>query len=136
MRVCYWLFDHEGHPLPEPEIWFYIDPTGHWVPYEIRHHTGGHYVFADLDMAQPGLIMLDAKHQAALAAFADSWAEILRAQGWIGGASKCITQPQVWPEGEAEPEQPPSVEDLWDYVDEYGLCTATDGCWCEADVAP
>ena len=85
MRVCYWLFDREGHRVPEPEVVFHIDAGGHWIPYEIRRHTAGHYTFADLEMGQGELIVTDAKHQAALAYFADFWAEILRAQGWVGG---------------------------------------------------
>jgi hypothetical protein len=129
MRVCYWLFDAKGHPVPEPEVIFHIDAGGQWIAYEIRRHTAGHHTFADLEMGQEELIVTDPKHQAALATFADSWAEVLRAQGWVGGAWKCITKPQACSENEAEPAQPPSVEDLLDWVDEYGLCTATDGCW-------
>ncbi len=79
-------------------------------------------------MAQGELLVTDPKHQAALAYFADAWAEILRAQGWLDDAGKCITQPQPWPEDDLA--QPPDVQDLWDWVDEYGQCTATDGCWC------
>jgi hypothetical protein len=57
-----------------------------WLPtLQIRRHTTGHYVCADLDMGRAELILTDAKHQAALAVFADMWAEFLRAQGWVGG---------------------------------------------------
>lgn len=129
MCVCYWLYDGQGHPVPEPEIWFYLDEGSHWIPYEIRRHTAGHHSFADLDLGNGVLLILNAKHQEALAAFADSWAEILRAQGWLGGAAKIITQPQEWSEAADAPPQPPTVAELWDWVDEYGKCTATDGCW-------
>jgi hypothetical protein len=132
MRVCYWLFDADGNRVPEPELWFYIDPYGHWVPYEIHRHTAGNHAFADLDLAHGELFVIDPKHQAALAYFADSWADILRAQGWIEDADKCITQPQTWPEKD-EPAQPPAVQDLWDWLDEYGKCLATDGCWTDVD---
>lgn len=132
MRVCYWLFDADGHPVPEPELWFYIDHDGQWIPYEIHRHTAGHAVFADLDKGEEALMVIDAKHQAALAYFSDAWAEILRAQGWIDEADKWITQPQPWSE-EADLTQPPAVQDLWDWVDEYGKCTATDGCWVAMD---
>jgi hypothetical protein len=129
MCVCYWLYDAQGHPVPEPEILVFLDEASHWIPYEIQRHTAGHYSFADLDLGDGVLLILDAKHQEALAAFADSWAEILRAQGWVGGAEKTITQPQVWPEATDAPPHPPTVAELWDWVDEYGKCTATDGCW-------
>jgi hypothetical protein len=129
LRVCYELFDGEGHPVPEPEVLVYVDDDERWMPYEIRRHTAGHYAFADLDLGHAELILLDPKHQADLAAFADGWAEFLRAQGWLEDADKCITQPQVWTEDEVEAAQPPAVQDLWDFVDEYGLCLATDGCW-------
>jgi hypothetical protein len=133
MHVCYQLFDVRGQPVPEPELWFHIGEDGHWFPFEIRRHTAGHHVFADLEMGSGELIVTDPKHQAALACFADSWAEVLRAQGWVGGAWKCITQPQTWPEVEEESARPPSVEDLWNWVDEYGRCMATDSCWVEPD---
>lgn len=133
MRVCYWLFDAEGNPISEPELWFYIDPYGHWIPHQIHRHTAGNHVFADLDLANGELLVIDAKHQAALAYFADFWADILRAQGWIEDADKCIMQPQTWPEDEDQPAQPPAIQDLWDWVDEYGQCLATDGCWVEMD---
>jgi len=133
MRVCYWLFDADGNRVPEPEIWFYIDRYGRWIPYAIHRHTAGHAIFAELAKGEEELMVIDAKHQAALAYFADAWAEILRAQGWIDDADQWITQPQPYPEDVAEPEQPPAVEDLWDWVDEYGQCTATDGCWVAMD---
>jgi hypothetical protein len=77
-------------------------------------------------------VVTDVANQEALAEYADVWAEILRARGWVGGATKCVTQSQVWPE-EDVPYAAPSIEDLWDWVDEYGLCTATDGCWVAVD---
>jgi hypothetical protein len=133
LRVCYWLFDGEGNPVPEPEVLFHIDPGGRWIPYAIHRHTAGHHAYADLDLARNELLVTDPKHQAALAVFADSWADILRAQGWATDADKCITQPRVWPEDEDETTQPPDEETLWNWVDEYGLCTATDGCWVTID---
>jgi hypothetical protein len=131
MCMCYWLYDAQHRPVPEPEILFYLDETNPWIPYEIRRHTTGHQAYADLAMGDGELIVTNAKHQAALAAFADSWAEILRAQGWVDRADKCITQPQPWPEAADAPPQHPSVADLWDWVDEYGKCQTTDGCWVE-----
>ena len=133
MRVGYWLFNLERHPVPEPEICFSLDPDGPWLPYEVHSYTAGDHTFADLDMATGTLIVTDPTHQAALAMFADVWADILRAQGWVTDADKCITHARVWPEDEDELDQPPAVQDLWDWVDEYGLCLATDGCWTEID---
>jgi hypothetical protein len=133
MCVCYWLYDAQGHPVPEPEVVFHIDAADHWIPYEIRRHTAGNYSFADLELGSGELLSTDPRHQAALAAFADSWADILRAQGWVGGADKVITQPQAWPEEEDAPPQAPDAETLWNWVDEYGKCQATDSCWVEPD---
>jgi hypothetical protein len=132
MRVCYWLYNAQGHPVAEPEILFYLGEDGHWVPYEFTRHTTGHHAFAVLDEERGELMVTDEANQEALATLADTWAECLRAQGWVGGAVKCITQPQGWSEEDA-PLEPPSIEELWDWVDEYGQCQATDGCWCEAD---
>jgi len=131
MRVCYLLFDADGRPVFEPELLFYIDLSGAWIPYAIQRHTAGQYTYADLDITRSEFTITDAKHQAALAIFADGWAETLRAQGWIGGAGKCITQPLTAPKVAAE--SPPDAQTLWEWVDEYGVCPATDGCWVSPD---
>lgn len=91
MRVCYLLFDAQGQPVPEPEVLFYIDHAGHWIPFSIHRITAGWYAFADLDVIKGELLVTNAKNQAALALFADFWAEILRAQGWLEGATKSDT---------------------------------------------
>ena len=88
MRVCYERFDGDGAPVSEPEVLFYIEPGGHWIPYEIQRITAGHYVFADLDLESDELLVTHDTDQAALACFADFWAEILRAQGWVEQAQK------------------------------------------------
>jgi hypothetical protein len=130
MRVCYVLYNAQCMPVPEPEILFYLDERSYWIPYEIRCHTLGIWAVADLDLGSGEPLIIDEPHQAALASLTDAWAEYLRAQGWIGGASKCITQQQVRSEGE-ETSQPPSEEELWDWLDEYGTCKTPDGCWVE-----
>jgi hypothetical protein len=132
MWVCYWLYDAEGNPVPEPSLHFAIDNAGHWIPYEIQRHTAGHFLFADWEPASGELIVTDAKNQAALACFADFWAEVLRLQGWVGGAEKRISHPHSWPDQAASP-QPPDEATLWNWVDEYGKCLATDACWVEPD---
>jgi len=131
MRVCYLLFDGEGCSVPEPELLFYIDPCGYWIPYAIQRHTAGQHACADLNVVSSEFTVTDAKQQAALALFADGWAEILRAQGWIEDASKCITQSQA--SLQVEVESPPAAATLWEWIDEYGVCTATDGCWVAPD---
>lgn len=83
MSVCYLLFDAEGHPVPEPEILFYLDEGDHWIPYEFRRLTAGHHAFAILDAAAGELLVTDAPNQLVLAQYADHWAELLRAQGWL-----------------------------------------------------
>lgn len=133
MRVCYLLFDGEGNPVPEPEVFFYIDPYGHWIAHEIHRHTAGNHSFADLDMGSGELIVSDPKQQAALAYFADFWADILRAQGWLELADKVSYSSQTSSEPEGDPPQPPDEARLWEWVDEYGKCMATDGCWVAPD---
>jgi hypothetical protein len=133
MHVRYQLYDGEGNPVPEPEVVFVIAPDGHWIPYAIYRISAGWHTFADLDMTNGGLILTDPKHQASLASFADFWAEMLRSQGWLTLATKHHGEPCTLCEPEDALPQPPTIEDLWDWVDEYGTCTATDGCWTEPD---
>jgi hypothetical protein len=135
MRVCYVLYNAHCLPVPEPEILFYLDERSYWIPYEIHCHTLGFRWVGYVDQEMGELLITDEANQAVLADLADTWAQCLRAQGWVGGAVKCITQSQGLPD-EDVPYVAPSIADLWDWVDEYGQCQATDGCWCEPDVAP
>jgi hypothetical protein len=34
MCVTYWLYDAQYHPVPEPQLLFYLDDGGHWIPYD------------------------------------------------------------------------------------------------------
>lgn len=129
MYVGYLLFDGDGNPVPEPALWFYIDPGGHWLPYEIQRMTAGHYAFADIDRQSGELIVLDAKNQAALACFADFWAEILRAQGWLDQAQKQTRHGLTALDGQREPGEQPDLTTLMQWMDTDGGCEATDGCW-------
>jgi hypothetical protein len=133
MSVCYWLYDAQGHPVAKPSLLFHIDDSGHWLPYEIRRHTGGQHVFEVVEDAYGAFVATDPASQESLAAFADQWAEVLRGQGWIGSAEKAVTQPQAWPEEEEAPFMPPSVAELWTWVGEHGKCMAMDGCWVAVD---
>jgi hypothetical protein len=131
MHVRYQLFDAEGKPVPEPEVVFYIAPDGHWIPFAIYRISAGGWTFADLDPERGDLVITDPKNQASLAYFANFWAEALRAQGWTKFATKHHGEPwQIATPEEILSNQPP-IEALWDWVDEYGKCTATDGCWVD-----
>src|SRR5215212_557350 len=124
MRVCYLLFDAQGQPVPEPEVLFYVDQAGHWIPYRLHRITAGRYEFADLDVIERELLVTDAKNQAALALFADFWAEILRAQGWLEAATQSHTPMFL------EPNNPPPWPDwatLMHWLDMAGGCETTDG---------
>ena len=133
MHVRYQVYDAEGKPMPEPEVVFRIAPDGHWIPFAIYRISAGWHTFADLDMCRGELIITDPKNQASLAYFADFWAEVLRSQGWAQFATKYHGEPQQLTEPEDALPKPPDVQDLWDWLDEYGKCTATDGCWVEPD---
>jgi hypothetical protein len=133
MRVRYQLFDAEGIPVPEPEVVFHIGPDGHWVPFAIYRISAGWHTFADLDFGRSELIITDPKNQVSLAYFCDFWAEMLRSQGWVKFATKYHGQPQQVTQPEDSLSAHPAIEDLWDWVDEYGKCQATDGCWVEPD---
>lgn len=70
-----------------------------------------------------------------LAAYADEWAEVLRGQGWIGSAVKTVTNPLEQPEEDYVLLVPPDYDELWQQVEEYGMCQAADGCWRPPDGA-
>jgi hypothetical protein len=133
MHVRYQLYDADGKPVPEPEVVFHIGPDGHWLPFAIHRISAGWHTFADLDVGNGHLIITDPKNQASLAYFADFWAEALRKQGWLKFATKHHGEPYELPEPDDALAQPPDVQDLWDWVTEYGKCTATDGCWVAID---
>ncbi len=133
MRVRYQLFDAEGNPVPEPEIVFHIGHDGYWLPVAIDRVSAGWHTFVDLDLGRGELILTDPKNQAALASFANFWAEVLRTQGWLKYATKYHGEPYELSEPDDALVQPPEIQDLWDGVDEYGQCLATDGCWVDIE---
>jgi hypothetical protein len=111
-------------------VLFFIDHAGHWIPYSLHRITAGRYEFADLDVIEGELLVTDAKNQAALAMFADFWAETLRAQGWLEDATQSHTTTFL----ELKHQPPwPDWDTLMQWLDPEGGCEATDGCWVEPD---
>lgn len=133
MSVCYVLFNAEGEPVPEPEIYFYLDTQGHWIPYEFRRITAGHRAFAIFDPGNEQLIVTDASNQAELARYTDLWADVLREQGWLEHAQKPTEACVMLPHSDVLWESSPDLATLMQWIEEDGGCEATDGCWVEPD---
>ena len=125
---CY-RADGRGLPMADPEITFYLDEQDQWLPIELTRAGGGKTVVATVEAGCVDL--LDPAGQAALAAYADVWAQQLRAQGWVEQAGKSSAVPQVWPEAADERRQQPAWATLMDWLGADGGCEATDGCWVE-----
>jgi hypothetical protein len=59
---------------------------------------------------------------------------------WLDGAMRTVllesrlTQTnQAVSDREGDEAQPPAAATLWQWVDEHGKCTATNGCWCDPE---
>lgn len=133
MSVCYVLFNAQGQPVPEPEIFFYLDVQGHWIPYEFRRITAGHRAFAIFDPGSEQLIVTDVANQAELARYTDLWADVLREQGWLAHAQKYPGAAVMLPHADVLWDRCPDLETLMQWVEADGGCEATDGCWVEPD---
>lgn len=133
MSVCYVLFNAEGEPVPEPEIFFYLDVQGHWIPYEFRRITAGHRAFAIFDPVSEQLIVTDVANQTELARYTDLWADVLREQGWLEHAQKPIEACVMLPHSDLLWKRCPDLATLMQWIEEDGGCEATDGCWVEPD---
>lgn len=131
-------FELNGDLAPEPDILFWINGAGDWIPVEISQSLTGWRVYARLNDDASAIVQIRPKSQRDLAAFAELWAQNLREQGWLEALTPPNPPPTphfgvaVWPTPTVEaPDGELLAEWFFDSV-----CEATDGCPVEPDVAP
>ena len=82
------LFEAEGFSIPEPDVCFFVDAQGEWVPINITQSIGGYRAYAELSEDGKSILRFNQKHQADLANFFEQWAQNLRDQSWLQNAEK------------------------------------------------
>lgn len=126
-------FEINGDLVAEPDIVFWVDTQGNWIPLEISQSLTGWRVYAELNATATAIVQIRPQAQRSLAEFAELWAQNLRAQGWLHEAtltrSSAPSAKSVWPHPTvAEPDEEELAEWFADSV-----CEATDGCIVEHD---
>ena len=83
-------FELNGDLCAEPDIVFFIDGDGNFIPYEIQSVVGGYQVHAELDNGT--LKITNTEKQKDLADFTNTWAENIKIQGWLEDACKHLSE--------------------------------------------
>jgi hypothetical protein len=76
-------FEQSGDLVAEPEIVFWVDPQGAWVPVEITQSLTGWRRCVELSDDGATARRFQPRAQRDLAGFAEFWAQNLRQQGWL-----------------------------------------------------
>ncbi|MEM7033855.1 MAG: hypothetical protein AAF629_30210 [Chloroflexota bacterium] len=90
-------YDHHntGVLLADPEIIFYVDGNGKWVPIAETSIIDGHQVYVDLGLDGQPIACTDIAAQQALATFSDTWAKMFIKQGWLNYGQEIVRAKQI-----------------------------------------
>lgn len=77
------VFETQGFLIPEPDICFFMDAQGDWIPINITQSMTGYRSYAELSEEGTTIVRYDRTRQAGLADFCEQWAQNLRDQGWL-----------------------------------------------------
>jgi putative heme degradation protein len=81
-------FEMNGDVVPEPDIVFFIDEWGEWIPVEITQSMTGWTRVVEFDDTGDKIMRYRADEQADIAAFAELWAQNITDQGWLTEGKK------------------------------------------------
>lgn len=84
-----------------------------------------------LELTTDGFLILEDKDGLRVSMMLPEWLETAMRTTLLASLKTQTTL--TVPEEETDEAQPPDAATLWQWVDEYGKCTATDGCWCQPD---
>lgn len=76
-------FELNGDLVAEPDIVFFVAPTGEWIPITISQSLTGWREYAQLNDDSTAVVRYHRHAQQDLAEFAELWADNLRDQGWL-----------------------------------------------------
>lgn len=82
------FFESQGFLIPEPDVCFFVDAQGEWVPINITQSMTGYTSYAELSADGNAILHYDRTRQAGLSDFCEQWAQNLRDQGWLENAVK------------------------------------------------
>lgn len=76
-------FEMNGDLVAEPDIVFFVDFSGAWLPISISQSITGWRAYAELDAAGMAIARYKPQAQRDLAEFAELWAQNIKDQGWL-----------------------------------------------------
>lgn len=76
-------FEMNGDLVPEPDIVFFVDEWGEWLPIEITQSMTGWTRVVEFNEDGDKIMRYRPDEQADIASFAETWAQNLIDQGWL-----------------------------------------------------
>lgn len=81
-------FEMNGDLVPEPDIVFFVDEWGEWLPIEITQSMTGWKRVVEFNETGDKIMRYQSDEQADIAAFAEMWAQNITDQGWLTEGKK------------------------------------------------
>ena len=81
-------FEQNGDLVAEPDVVFFVDAEGKWMPVEITQSMTGWTQYVHFDDSGTRIERVNTAGQADLAEFAQQWAQNLIDQGWLENGVK------------------------------------------------
>ncbi len=83
-------FEMNGDLVAEPDIVFFIDTQGYWIPVEITQSMTGWSRVVEFSEDGTNIARFQRQRQADIAEFAEDWAQNLRDQAWLTNATRHV----------------------------------------------
>lgn len=81
-------FEANGDLVPEPDIVFFVDEWGEWLPIEITQSMTGWTRVVEFNETGDKIMRYRPDEQADMASFAETWAQNIIDQGWLTEGKK------------------------------------------------
>ena len=81
-------YELQGDLVAEPDIVFFVDEWGEWVPVEITQSLTGWQRVVEYNDDETKIMRYQKAAQADIAEFAEGWAQNITDQGWLTNAKR------------------------------------------------
>jgi len=83
-------FEMNGDLVAEPDIVFFVDVAGEWIPIEITQSMTGWKRVAEFSEDGTKIVRYRQREQADIASFAEDWAQNIADQGWLESGQRHV----------------------------------------------
>lgn len=105
-------FEMNGDLVAEPDIVFFIDAQGYWIPVEITQSMTGWHRVVEFNEDGTKIARFQRERQADIAEFAEVWAQNIVDQAWLTNATRHVYEHEQG----ADDDLPP-----WDIEEEEAI---------------